>query len=238
MTQKIINLYGDQRIATRTGNGVDVASQRMDDLDAMALGYIRAFGGKKAVMALDVGCGHGGQTARMAKAGACVVAMDSHNSREEVADLLSREGIPRGRCFFFRAGVERQPDIGPFDIVMCQRMIHYLPHQAAGEALAWFHRVSVPEGRLFLSASGLDSELGKGYSAKDTPVEHRFTYLSSEMSLKHSILLPVCLYRPEELVDLATQAGWIVEKVFTSPFGNVKLVARKPLQEHDYDRCA
>lgn len=228
MKQEPINLYGDRRVATISGNGVDVASQRADDLDLMAVEYIQSVAGQKAVFALDVGCGHGGQTARMAKAGASVIAMDSQDYRVEIAKSLAREGIKSGQCFFFRAGVEAQPVIGPVDVVMCQRMIHYLDHQAAGIALAWLHSLSVSGGRMFLSASGLGSELGDGYPAKDLPVDRRFAQLSPEMADKHAILPPVCLYRPEELAELATKAGWVVEKVFTSPFGNVKLVATKP----------
>lgn len=228
MKQETINLYGDRRVATLSGNGVDVASQRADDLDLMAVEYIQSIAGQRAVFALDVGCGHGGQAARMAKAGASVIAMDSHDYRVELAQSLTREGVKSGQCFFFRAGVESQPVIGPVDVVMCQRMIHYLDHRAAGIALAWFHNLSVSGGRMFLSASGLDSELGDGYPAKEIHVGRRFAQLSPEMAEKHAILAPVCLYHSDELSDLATRAGWVVEKVFTSPFGNVKLVAIKP----------
>lgn len=229
MKQKTINLYGDQRVDTIGGTGVDVASQRADDLDLMAVEHILALSGAtRAAFALDVGCGHGGQVARMVKAGASVIAMDAQDYRLELAKSLARENMPSFRCFFVRSGVESEPVIGPVDVVMCQRMIHYLDHAAALKALSWLHRISVSGGRMFLSASGLDSELGDSYSARDIPVDRRFAHLSPEMAEKHSILQPVCLYRPEELVDLATKAGWVAEEVFTSPFGNVKLMAKKP----------
>lgn len=227
MKQETINLYGDQRVATVAGKGVDVASQRADDLDLMAVEHIRSIASSKAIFAIDVGCGHGGQVARMANAGACVIAMDAQDYRVELAKTLAREGVRSGQCFFFRAGVEAEPVIGPVDVVMCQRMIHYLEHPAAAKALSWFHRISVSGARMFLSASGLDSELGNGYAARDIPVERRYAHLSPEMAGKHAILPPVCLYRPDELEDLARKAGWEVEKVFVSPFGNVKLVAVK-----------
>lgn len=229
MKQKTINLYGDKRVNTIGGTGVDVASQRADDLDLIAAEHIRALSGASpSLFAIDVGCGHGGQAARMAKAGASVIAMDAQDYSLELAKSLERENVPPSRCFFFRSGIESEPVIGPVDVVMCQRMIHYLEHQAAAKALSWFHRISVSGGRMFLSASGLDSELGDGYPARDVPVDHRFAHLSPEMAEKHSILPSVCLYRPEELAELATKAGWIVEQVFTSPFGNIKLVASKP----------
>lgn len=228
MNTETINIYGDQRVATLSGNGVDVASQRADDLDRMAVEYVRSIVGQRSIFALDVGCGHGGQTARMAAAGATVIAMDIHDYSAEISGSLAREGAHPGQCHFFRAGVESQPDIAPVDIVMCQRMIHYLDYRSAGDALAWFHRISVSGGRMFLSASGMGSELGEDYPARDLPVGRRFAHLAPAMAEKHAILAPVCLYRPEELADLAAKSGWAVEKVFTSPFGNVKLVASKP----------
>lgn len=227
MKHETINIYGDQRIATTAGMGIDVSSQRADDLDLMAVEHIRSVAQQKSVFALDAGCGHGGQVARMANAGASVIAMDAEDYRVELAKTLAREGVEAGRCFFFRASVESEPVIGPVDVVMCQRMIHYLEHKAAAKALSWFRKITVSGGRMFLSASGLDSELGEGYQGKGAPVESRFSTLSPSMAEKHSILSPVCLYRPEELADLARQAGWEVEKVFVSPFGNVKLVAVK-----------
>lgn len=227
MKKETINLYGDLRITTVSGNGVDVSAQRADKLDLMAVDYIRVIAKKRAVFALDVGCGHGGQAARMAKAGARVTAMDIHDYRVEIARTLANEGVHSGQCFFIRADVESEQDVGPVEVVVCQRTIHYLDHQAAEKALAWLHHISVSGGRMFLSASGLDSELGNGYPAQDLPVERRFAHLSPEMAEKHAIFLPVCLYRPDELADLATQAGWGVEEVFTSPFGNIKLVALK-----------
>lgn len=228
MKQEPINLYGDQRVATISGNGVDVASQRADDLDLMALAHIQSIAGQHPIFAIDVGCGHGGQAARMVNAGAYVIAMDSQDYRAELARTLAREGGQSNRCFFYRADVGSEPQIGNIHVVMCQRMIHYLPCHAALQALNWFHRITLPGGRMFLSASGMDSELADSYHARDVPVESRFAHLSREMAEKHSILHPVCLYRPNELKGLASEAGWEVEKVFVSPFGNVKLVARRP----------
>lgn len=228
MPEPTLNLYGDQRVATLAGNGIDVASQRMDGLDALAIARISEMLPVKDVLALDVGCGHGGQTARMAKAGAYVVAMDSFDYRNELAETLAREGVRSGVCIFQRAAVESRPRLGEFDIIVCQRMIHYLENQAALDALDWFRGTSVQGGRLFLSASGLDSELGNNYPARELPVERRFAHLSPEMAEKHSILKPVCLYGLDELSALVIKAGWMVEKAFLSPFGNVKLVARKP----------
>lgn len=234
MSVLAINLYGDRSIATPTGHGIDVSSQRADDLDLMAVAHVKALLLERAsASAMDVGCGHGGQAARLAKAGAQVVAVDAVDYRLEVAESMAREGIRPGHFSFYRFPVESGPDLigvdrGVFDVIMCQRMIHYLKHNEAQAALGWFYRSVNNGGHLFLSASGIASELSEGYAGKELPLEKRFSPLAPAMAEKHSIRPPVCLYSVDELSDAVSAAGWLVEKAFLSPFGNVKLVARKP----------
>lgn len=229
MPQSPINLYGDQLIATSTGHGADISSQRADDLDLMAVEQVRTIGlARGSISVMDVGCGHGGQAARMAAAGAYVVAVDAVNYGAEVAASMAREMVQPGQFSFRRLPVENEPTLGSFDIVMCQRMIHYLKHDAACAVLGWFYRSANSGGYLFLSASGMDSELSEGYTGKTLPLSERFTPLAPAMAEKHAIRPPVCLYSMNELVAMANATGWIVEKAFLSPFGNVKLVARKP----------
>lgn len=223
-----INVYGDQLVSTATGHGADISTQRADDLDVMAIELIRSTVPSAPVVALDVGCGHGGQAARMAKAGARVVAMDAMDYRAQMSESMARDGVPADRWGFYHAPVEDRPHIGTFDIVVCQRMIHYLTHSAARSVLDWFYEITNSGGRLFLSASGLHSELGEGYAAGGLSVQERFALLSPAMAEKHAIRQPVCLYRMSELADLVNAAGWVVETAFISPFGNVKLVGSKP----------
>ncbi len=224
---EIINLYGDQRKSTVTGHGIDVASQRADDLDLLAIAHVQALiRNNKPVSVLDAGCGHGGQVIRMAKAGARVLGMDMENYGPLILHEAAMEAVFE-QVEFHCTSVTDEPDIGQFDLILCQRMIHYLPHAHALAALRWFHRISNADGCLFISASGLDSELGTDYEGRETSVENRLHPLSPPMANKHSIFPPVCLYRKEELVGLVTQCGWNVEKAFLSPFGNIKIVAKK-----------
>lgn len=227
MSSQSINLYGDRRVATSTGHGIDIASQRADDLDLMAIEHINTMvSGRRQVFAIDVGCGHGGQAARMAKAGAFALAIDNTDYHEQITESMRREGI-FSNFGFYQLSVEGEAELGPFDVIVCQRMIHYLRHDAAKAALGWFYRIGSDDARLFISASGMDSELGDGYEGKELPIPDRFSTLAPAMADKHSIHPPVCLYRKEELEALVSGAGWIVEKAFLSPFGNVKVVARK-----------
>jgi hypothetical protein len=78
------------------------------------------------------------------------------------------------------------------------------------------------DAKLFLSASGLQSELGVDYGGREDALRDRFSPLSPAMALKHGIHESVCLYTMDELVSLCEHASFRVERIFSSSFGNVK----------------
>jgi SAM-dependent methyltransferase len=225
-----LNLYGDVARPTEGGHGNDIASQRTDELDLLAVANITArmarSVGKSTVRALDIGCGKGGQAARMAMAGAQVMAIDVEDCADEVAALMREAGVGDGSWAFRQMGIE---DIGKLnfrpEIVVCQRMIHYLRWDDALRALSSLRLVAADGAMLYLSASGMHSELRDGYADECIDVRERFAPLREDRAQHHEILLPVCLYWQDELAALAGEAGWSVSRVFRSDFGNVKLVA-------------
>lgn len=222
-----INDYGDKRVATKTGHGVDIASQRADDLDMMAIEHIRLLADQgDHPLALDVGCGHGGQLARMIKAGAGIVGLDIEDYQAQIRESIEREWPGSTNYVFVKGSVEQRPLSGQFDVIVCQRMIHYLPYDTAKAQVIWLRELIAGDGRLFISASGLDSELGNGYAHKALPLYQRFSQLAPEMAEKHSIYPPVCLYRLEDLTQLLEESGWVIECGYVSSFGNIKVVAK------------
>ncbi len=212
------------------GHGIDVASQRADDLDERSLVFLDArFARDPATRpaALDLACGRGGQALRMAACGAQVTAVDLHDYGADLqcAAALRHVGLPP---VFVQADFRALPaDLAgaPFDAIVCQRAIHYLPYDEAVTAVQSWARYLKSGGRLFLSASGLTSELGRGYPHGDRPVAARFAPLARAMAERHAIHAPVCLYEALDLVDLLHAAGFGIAEVFRSPFGNVKAVA-------------
>ena len=79
-----------------------------------------------------------------------------------------------------------------------------------------------PGARLFISASGMQSELADGYPHAGNPVEERFALLAPAMQAKHGVREPVCLYAKDELERLVLAQGFTAIRTWTSPFGNVK----------------
>lgn len=210
-----LNLYGDTLVPAGF-HGADIASQRADDLDQFCLADI----GERVPFCLDLGCGQGGQSLRMAEMGAKVLAVDSAmsftcvhpNIEFECADALD---------FVQRSYLS-------FDVVSCQRMIHYLPASGARSLVEGLFNRLKSRGSLYLSASGIKSELSDGYFHRNLDWEARFCMLSSEMAVNHNIMAPVCLYSESDMQNLLAEAGFTEISVFSSAFGNIKAKARKP----------
>ncbi|WP_224961220.1 class I SAM-dependent methyltransferase [Geomonas subterranea] len=225
-----VNHYGDEFRQAVSGHGIDVASQRADDLDDRALDWV-----KKLVCegirptALDAACGLGGQSIRLAQAGATVTALDYADLAAKV-DALAEQANVSDRLTYVRADLRSlTATLTPlfFNVICCQRAIHYLRWAEAKDTVQQLASLLAPGGKLFISASGLASELGDGYPARTCTPENRFAPLADNMVHKHGIAGDVCLYDTDDLECMLVTAGLAVETVYTSPFGNVKGVAKR-----------
>ena len=103
-----------------------------------------------------------------------------------------------------------------------QRTLHYLPYNKAFETLK-FLRTAVQD-KLFISVTGMDSAVGENYVGKNLPLSERFMKLESAEADIFQIQAPICLYRQEEFISLLETAGWKVEDIWQSAFGNLKAV--------------
>jgi 2-polyprenyl-3-methyl-5-hydroxy-6-metoxy-1,4-benzoquinol methylase len=227
MDSDVLNQYGDTKIDAGTGHGVDVASQRADDLDEECLSFISnrvesAAGGQ--VFAADIGCGMCGQGLRMARRGAYVACVDITNKFDEARATAAKESL---KMAFLSADLREIDTVltAPIDVIICQRTIHYLDYPSAVKSLALLHRMFRPGGKLFISASGIRSELGAGYPAAIDALPVRKAMLSKAMQVKHNIEEPVCLYSEDDMRELLTSAGFSVDRVYSSAFGNIKAIA-------------
>jgi len=225
------NLYGDDRALLSNGHGVDIASQRADDLDEMALERIHSLiaSGVFYPFAIDVASGAGGQALRMALTGADVLAVDLFDFSSAIYEGVSRNDLG-GRVSFLQWDMRKLDEIKfgrNADVIVCQRAIHYFPFQAAVDIVERLDGLLQDDGRLYLSASGIQSELGDGYEGCRDALEVRYAELSENMQEKHGILGPVCLYSEEDMVKLLSTAGFEIERVSSSAFGNIKAVGRK-----------
>lgn len=228
-----LNLYGDQKILTKGQFGVDIAIQRADDLDNLAIGTIRAAKNRDqhVVAVLDIGCGQGGQLIRMAQAGATMaVGIDAQDYGERIKEIAAENGVAN-QVHFIRMDMRHvrksKLDMLTWDVISCQRAIHYLPYDDALHSISSMYDLLCNDGRIFLSASGMPSELSNGYAEGQKSVRKRFGPLSDEMCDKHGIHGNVCLYSSDDMKTLLGEAGIAIEKIWVSDFGNIKVVAAK-----------
>jgi hypothetical protein len=215
------NVYGDVRTETTGAHGADIASQRLDDLDRRALEDVRqrTTGGCTAI---DLGGGSGWQSLRFALLGAEAHVFDLLPQPPVLARL---QAAGRLRLRYHTGDVRvTLPDRLPavVHVGYSQRFVHYLPFDDAVRVLSLVARGMPAGARFFLSASGLESELGDGYDACERPLADRFSRLRPDRRESHGIHEPVCLYREDDLRALMAAAGFTPATVWRSRFGNIK----------------
>ncbi len=219
-----INLYGDKVVQTTGTHGADISSQRMDDLDRKCIEYALKLGTESS-FSVDIGCGLGIQGVRLAVIGIDTLLIDILNVSETVESLSRLLGVNNLKLLLKDAR-----DITPDDfpkspnIVISQRFIHYLRFGEAQSLISTISQTMQPKARLYISASGLHSELGDGYKDKETPIEHRYCELDSGMAKKHQIKEPVCLYSENDIQTLIEPFGFLPIEIWSSSFGNIKAI--------------
>ncbi len=208
---------------TRTRYGVDVAVRRADDLDKKCLAHIQA---KPRPRVLDLGCGAGGQSLRLALVGARVTAVDRGDYAALFASLREEHALPYESLEFITGTLEHLPNLignHQFDDVVCQRALHYLSYPAAQQLLQYLH--SITTDTIFIAVTGLETSVAVGYEELDLPIESRFTKPAPAVQATHGICEPICLYRQSELIQLLSATGWHVRDCWVSAFGNIKAIA-------------
>ena len=222
-----INELGDEIITTTGSHGVDVSSQRLDNLDKTALRYALNLDlYEESHSAVDLGCGFGSQGIRFSLFGMDTTLIDIHDISDRVNLLTDLFSI--GNLQFIQTDVrELCPDDLPeaISILHSQRFIHYLTFEEARALLSLLAERMAPSGRIFISASGLHSELGDGYPDRDVAIEDRYSKLSPTMAERHDIRDPVCLYAKEDMERLLSESGFQLCEFLSSDFGNVKAIA-------------
>ena len=164
----------------------------------------------------------------MSRSGAKMLAVDIEDHAADIAAAMRADGVADAVWSFRRMAIAELAtiDIEPRPVVG-QRTTHYLRHPDVLDALRTLRAICAAGAMLYLSASGLASELGDGDPGANVDVSDRFAPLCRDRPAAHNTRPPVCLYRECELASLVREAGWQVQQTFRSDFGNVKLVASR-----------
>jgi len=223
-----LNIYGDSSAEQLGGYGVDISLQRTDSLDIALLQEVKALKFEN-LRVMDLGCGKGGQSVRLASLGSYVTGVDVQDFSKEIQENCKKNKIPNDRVAFIKCDIRHTLRYltGDYHYFYSQRTFHYLEYKDAEKLFKTLHEHFVKnfKGKLFISVSGIDSELGEGYEDKNKPVEYRLCQLSQEMRNKHKIVLPVCLFSLSEFRDLLLKCKYGIDEIYTSDFGNIKAIA-------------
>lgn len=223
------NIYGDSLDKPLGNCGSDISSQRLDTLDYEAILYAlqlkagshhdKSFTLPKTLTALDLGCGLGVQSIRLASLGWHVTAIDRNpiEMTHITNDLL--KWLPMSYIKKDAQTIAKK-DLNEFSMVYSQRFLHYLKYDEAKKLLTLIVKMSHPHARFFLSVSGIDSELGTNYHRSQ--ITKRFCNISTQLQVKHGITNPVCLYSMDEFLRLTKECGLNSLTTFPSAFGNIK----------------
>lgn len=226
MSRSVINLYGDQLIETSGSHGADIASQRIDDLDRQALRLVLKLSSDKPVC-VEYGCGLGWQGVRLALLGAQVHMYDLLPPSPLVQALLVEPDLQVDYHQRDLCGLSAEDLPTSIRIAFSQRTVHYLQWDAALQLVRSTADRMAPGAAFFISASGIESELGEGYAGSAVSVDRRFAALSRSMQDFHGIRERVCLYSEADLRLLMGLAGFTEVRVWKSSFGNIKGVFRR-----------
>jgi SAM-dependent methyltransferase len=198
--------------------GIDVARLRLDDLDKKCLAQITQLQAGGEVSVLEIGSGAGGFTREVCKLGASVLATDIVDYSKECVYAEN------DRCRFLKIDCRQLPATlsKTYDIVVAQRVLHYITYDEAVEFLSNLHPFIRHE--LYVSVSGKQSDIGTYYD-DNRPVARRFSQLNETGKKLFSITKPLCLYETPEIKTLITSAGYTITDFRTSAFGNHKCIA-------------
>ncbi|MEL8056304.1 MAG: class I SAM-dependent methyltransferase, partial [Pseudomonadota bacterium] len=208
-----LNLYGDKLPAYTGRRGANISSQRVDDLDRLcnmhsARLHIK---GRKKLRTVDLGCGDGIQGLRFSLYGYESYLYDKEALPREILALRSVYPLVKfkfRKCDLSDVSNVKLPPNG-VDICYSQRSIHYLDFFTARNLLSKVCDRMSSAGLLFISASGLSSEIGHAHPDKLKSVEQRYSKLPIKMANNHSIHDEICVYSSDDLEKLGRQAGFL-----------------------------
>ncbi len=204
--------------------GVDIASTRLDDLDKRVLADVRERVDRgEEVSVLDIGCGQGGLALALAAAGTRVRALDIDDYAEVIQAQSAKTDT---KIDFIQADIRDwlTTNTVEFDLVVLQRVLHYLPYEDARTVL---EKLRLQSDTLYVSVTGTTTAIASHYDALRLPLSKRWGGLDATGQELFSITAPLCLYTEDELRTLLEETGWKIEWLRVSDFGNIKVAARR-----------
>ncbi len=203
--------------------GVDVASYRLDDLDTLLLDDVEKIQERDrgTVTILDIGCGAGGLTKALLEKQCIVDGVDIADVAAEV--FYHKEFAKRARFFnedMYDFLVHNEMGYPSYTCIVLQRVLHYVPYQKT--LLLLKECLKRSEHGVYVSLSGIESEISRYYLHTEELIQNRFSYLNKIGQEKFCITAPICLYSKQDVKDIISTLDCTCEYYRMSAFGNHK----------------
>lgn len=112
------------------------------------------------------------------------------------------------------------------DFVYSGRFLHYLEYFEAEDLLKKISKNMKSGAKIFITVSGLNSDIGINYDCADKNIKERYCLLSKSNQSRFKIKEKVTLYKKEELESLMSEY-FEIEKIWESDFKNIFIIAKK-----------
>lgn len=223
-----LNVHGDVLVKTTGSHGPDISSQRMDELDHETLRYALSLSNLRLANALDVGCGFGAQSRRLAELGLSVLMVDLEDRRETAFQINSLVGGTLAKAYYGDIRTISDAELpSNLHLFYSQRTLHYMSFEDAHRVLTRIAQRMEQGTKAFISMASMTSELANGYDGTGIDIAKRLFSLSRELAEKHSIFEPLCLYWKDEFAHLLETSGFAVERITRSEFGALKGIFKR-----------
>lgn len=112
------------------------------------------------------------------------------------------------------------------DFIYSARFLHYLTYEEAEILLRKISSNLKDSGKIFITISGIDSDIGVNYKCSEDEVKQRYCFISKSNQSRFKIKEKVTLYKKDEFENLIKKY-FNIEEVWESDFKNIFIIAVK-----------
>ncbi|NDA63122.1 MAG: methyltransferase domain-containing protein [Chitinophagia bacterium] len=207
------------------GFGFEVSASYADAHEALLCAEIRnAVDAGQSITVLDLACGIGATSVRLAQAGAHVIAIDLNPKTKAILEKSAQSS----HIQFVQADIRQLPKFvheQKFDYILFQRALDCMPGSDGIQMLRHIEKMLKRRGRLYLTVSSPEADYAIGYDGTSKSLKERFDKLSPHFQAMHHFFRPICMWHKAELASVLKRQDWKIVSHYLSKSGSNKVIA-------------
>ncbi len=200
---------------TPNRHGKDISSNYEDVLDYACLQHVEELAKKhpeRDIKTLDLGCGLGAISIKMAELGARVTMFDLSNMpKNNIIRAIAEKRVRYDNIIFKKesfASLSEDKIPNDLDIFYSQRALHFLRYEELKNTLSNVFNKMADGGKAFLSLASCEGSFAILYPALRDDLKERFCRLDKKVADLTNIHHPLTLYHPKEVENLMNTIGF------------------------------